>query len=106
MVEIEEVKDSFRKFREEFWEDVADLNLERTNIDVEGIKTRMSKSDYFKAIRDFAKERGWDVENMDLVISAKRGEETVEIDLVSCTDENVIFIKPWSRVLDRLKRLE
>ena len=106
MVDIEEIKGSFRKFRNDFWEDVTDLNLERREIDLEEVKTKMVESEYFKVVQDFAKERGWDVESRDLKISAKKGEETVELDLVSCADESTLFIKPWSKVLERLEKLE
>ncbi|HEB37595.1 MAG TPA: hypothetical protein ENI14_02915 [Thermoplasmatales archaeon] len=106
MVDIEEVKSSFRKFRNDFWEDITDINLERRETGLEEVKTKMVESEYFKVVQDFAKERGWNIESGDLKISAKKGEETVEIDLVSCTDESTLFVKPWSKVLERLKKLE
>jgi len=106
MVDIEGLRDAFRKFREEFWEDVTDLNLKKGGVKLEEIKTKMTRSSYFKAVQDFARERGWEIENLDLKISAMREGETVELNLVECEGEDTLFIKPWSKVLEELKKLE
>ncbi|HEX17505.1 MAG: hypothetical protein DRN13_01915 [Thermoplasmata archaeon] len=106
MVDIGEIRESFRKFREEFSEDILDMNLEKRDVKAEEIKTKMVESEFFKSIREFAKERGWSVEDKDLTICAKRGDEVVEIDPVVFTSEKTAFIKPWIKVVDRLERLQ
>lgn len=109
MVEIEDVEKRFREFRNKFWEDVADINVGESKLNVDELKTKMIESDYFKTIKAFAEERGWNVVADDLTLSVqKEGEKTrmIEVTLVDEVDKNQLFIQPWSRVLQRLERLK
>jgi len=108
MIDISEVERSFKKFRDDFWEDVTDINLAKSEVKIEDLKTKMMDSDYFKVVKKFAEERGWDVVSEDLTLSVKKAEkdEIVELPLVSTQDDATVFIQPWSRVVDKLVKLE
>ncbi|HEC82021.1 MAG TPA: hypothetical protein ENI42_06320 [Thermoplasmatales archaeon] len=108
MVEINDIEKRFRKFRNDFWEDVTEINAGESKIDTEELKTKMMESDYFKTIKTFAEERGWNVTTKDLTLAVqKEGEEkTVEVTLVDTVEENKLFIQPWSRVLQKLENLK
>ncbi|HID25457.1 MAG TPA: hypothetical protein EYP23_03225 [Thermoplasmata archaeon] len=109
MVEIEDVEKRFREFRNKFWEEVADINVGESKLNADELKTKMIESDYFKTVKTFAEEKGWNVVADDLTLSVqKEGEKTrtIEVTLVDEVDKNQLFIQPWSRVLQRLERLK
>ena len=107
MVEIEDIEKRFRKFRNDFWEDVTEVNAGESRLNTDEIKTKMTESEYFKTIKAFAEERGWSVVPKDLTLAVqKEGEEkTIEVTLVDTIEENKLFIQPWSRVLQKLENL-
>jgi hypothetical protein len=105
MVGLEDIERNFRKFRSEFWEDVVDTNLSKSEVDTEKLKTKMMESEYFETVRKFAEERGWRVETEDITLSLQREDKAIELSLVD-VDENTFFIQPWSRVMGRLEDIE
>ena len=108
MVNLQELEKNFRRFRSEFWEDVTDVNLEEGKTKIEEVETKMVKSDYFRAVKEFAEEKGWDVVKDDLIISIKKEDKnkTLEVPLVNKVEGSKLFIQPWSKVIEKLDKLE
>jgi len=105
MVDIRSIEKNFRRFQGSFCEDIIDLNFDG-RIELDKVKTRMVKSELFRSIQDFARERKWHIESKDLKILARKGENIVDISPVEFNDESTLYITPWSQVQEKLKKLE